>query len=218
MADSSPLKNRIPLFVAIVLLLAALIWLAFFWSPESNSLPPNDHLGNPDALAGKASIGGDFALQGPDGPVALADYRGKVVVVYFGYTFCPDICPTALSLVAQALSGLTPGELEKTRGIFISVDPERDTMDVLKAYPPFFHPNIVGATGSADLVAKVARQYGASYMKQKPDSDGLYSVDHSSYTYVIDTNGKLAAILSHGTPPQEIVAKIRSLLPNAKHG
>ena len=154
-------------------------------------------------------------MQGPDGPVALADYRGKVVLLYFGYTFCPDVCPTALSLVAQALSGLSPAELEKTRSIFISVDPERDTGEVLKAYTPFFHPNIVGITGSAEEVAKVARQYGASYMKQKPDSDGLYSVDHSSYTYVIDTEGKLAAILSHGTPPQAIIDKVRTVSGNA---
>ena len=164
-----------------------------------------------------ASYGKGFQLTDHTGATrSLADYRGKVVLLYFGYTFCPDVCPTALSLVAQALSGLSPAELEKTRGIFVSVDPERDTGEVLKAYAPFFHPNIVGITGSADEVAKVARQYGASYMKQKPDSDGLYSVDHSSYTYVIDTEGKIAAILPHGTPPQAIIDKVRAVLGNAK--
>ncbi len=211
MANASSRTNQLLLLSAISFLAGTLVWLAFFWSPAGGERTASDS----GVIATAEPIGGDFALQGPDGPVALADYRGKVVLLYFGYTFCPDVCPTALSLVAQALSGLSPAELEKTRSIFISVDPERDTGEVLKAYTPFFHPNIVGITGSAEEVAKVARQYGASYMKQKPDSDGLYSVDHSSYTYVIDTEGKLAAILSHGTPPQAIIDKVRTVSGNA---
>lgn len=215
MPDLPSVKSKVLLLTIISFLAGVLVWLAFFWSPVGPD-SAGGHGVDSAVVASKAPIGGDFTLQGPDGPVALADYRGKVVLLYFGYTFCPDVCPTALSLVAQALSGLTPGELDKTRGIFISVDPERDTSEVLKAYAPFFHANIVGATGSVDQVAKVAQQYGASYMKQKPDSDGLYSVDHSSFTYVIDGDGKLAAILPHGTPPQTIVDKVRALLGNAK--
>ena len=216
MTEPTPLKNRTLLFATIGVLLAALVWLAFFWSPEGSMPSGGGHSGNSEALANKPPAGGDFVLQGPEGPVALADYRGEVVFLYFGYTFCPDVCPTALSLLAQALSGLTPDELEKAQGIFISVDPERDTMEVLKAYPPFFHPKIVGATGSADQVAKVAKQYGASYMKQKPEGDAPYSVDHSSFTYLIDTDGKLAAVLPHGTQPQKIVDQVRALLGNSK--
>jgi protein SCO1 len=159
-----------------------------------------------------APTGGDFTLQSPDGPVSLADQRGKVVLLYFGYTFCPDVCPTSLSTVAQALSALTPDELAKVKSYFISVDPERDTMDVLKAYAPFFHPGIVGISGSSEQVARVAQLYGAVYMKQKPDANGLYSVDHSSFIYVIAPNGKLAATLPHGTLPTQIVDMIRSQL------
>lgn len=214
MTNLTSRKIRLALIAVIGLLLAALIWLAFYWTPKGEESSRN----NQPATATQPPLGGDFTLQGADGPVALGDYRGKVVLVYFGYTFCPDVCPTALSLLAQALSGLTPDELERTGAIFISVDPDRDTTEVLKAYPPFFHPKIVGASGTPDQVAKVARLYGASYMKQKPDSDGLYSVDHSSFTYVIDPDGKLAAILPHGTPPQEIITKIRSLLTGVKHG
>lgn len=216
MTEPTPLKNRTLLFATIGVLLAALVWLAFFWSPEASTPSREGHSGSSGVLAGKP-LGGDFVLQGAEGPVELADYRGKVVLLYFGYTFCPDVCPTALSLLAQALSGLTPDELEKAQGIFISVDPERDTMDVLKAYSPFFHPKIVGATGSADRVAEVAKQYGASYMKQKPDGDAPYSVDHSSFTYLIDTEGKLATVLPHGTQPQKIVDQVRSLLGNSNH-
>ena len=216
MTESTPFKNRTLLFATIGVLLAVLVWLAFFWSPEGSTLPGAGHSVSSEALANKPPAGGDFVLQGPEGPIALADFRGKVVFLYFGYTFCPDVCPTALSLLAQALSGLTPDELERAQGMFVSVDPERDTMEVLKAYPPFFHPKIVGVTGSAEQVAQVAKQYGASYMKQKPDGDAPYSVDHSSFTYLIDTQGKLAAVLPHGTQPQEIVDQVRTLLGNSK--
>lgn len=217
MTGPTPLKNRTLLFSIIGLLLAALVWLAFFWSPEGSTVSGGyGHSGSSAVLAGKPPAGGDFALLGPEGPVALENYRGKVVLLYFGYTFCPDVCPTALSLLAQALSGLTPDELERTQGIFVSVDPERDTLEVLKAYPPFFHPKIVGATGTADQVAEVAKKYGASYMKQEAEGDAPYSVDHSSFTYLIDTAGKLAAVLPHGTPPQQIVDQVRGLLGNSK--
>lgn len=212
MTDTRQVKNRILWFSTIGLLLAALVWLAFFWSPDGTTLFGGERPGHSVVLASKAPTGGDFVLQGADGPVALSAYRGKVVLLYFGYTFCPDVCPTALSLLAQAMSGLTPDELKNIQGIFISIDPERDTMEVLKAYSPFFHPQIVGASGTVEQVANVAQQYGASYMKQKPDSDGRYAVDHSSFTYVIDTEGKLSAVLAHGTPPQKIVEKVRALL------
>lgn len=209
------MTTKILTITLIGFLLASLLWLAFFWTPDAVTLQ-----GKASTPAANATIsltktlpqGGDFTLQGPDGPVALSSYRGKVVLVYFGYTFCPDICPTSLSILAQAFSGLTPKELEKTQGIFVSVDPERDTMEILKAYPPFFHPNIIGSTGTPDQVAEVARHYGASYMKQKPDSSGMYSVDHSSFTYVITPDGKLSGALPHGAPAQQVIEKIRSLI------
>ena len=157
----------------------------------------------------KALVGGDFTLQSSDGPILLSDYRGKAVVLYFGYTFCPDVCPTSLSLIAQAFSALTPEELGHVKGLFVSVDPERDTVDALKTYAIFFHPNIVGVSGTPEQVATVARNYGVYYMKQKPDSYDLYSVDHSAFTYIIGTDGKVAATLPHGTSASEIIKTIR---------
>jgi protein SCO1/2 len=204
------------LWIALILALAAaLVWLAFFWEPAgltpAGREPSRSQLQHPETPPG-----GDFTLPSPEGPVALSSYRGKVVLIYFGYTFCPDVCPTALSSLAQALSALTPEELAKVASFFISVDPERDTMEVLKIYAPFFHPGIVGLGGTPEQVAQVARQYGARYMKQKPNADGLYSVDHSSFTYVVAPDGKLAASLPHGSPPREIVATIRSQLNTEK--
>jgi protein SCO1 len=200
------------LWIALTVVLAtALVWLAFFWEPAEllpfGQQPPHSRL-----QLEKTPAGGDFRLQSPTGPVSLSDYHGKVVLIYFGYTYCPDICPTSLSTLGQAFSALTSDEQEKVAGLFISVDPERDTMEILKAYAPFFHPNIVGISGTPDQVAQIARQYGAFYMKQKPDSNGLYSVDHSSFTYVVAPDGKLAASLPHGSPPRQIVDMIRTLL------
>jgi protein SCO1/2 len=205
------MKTRGLLIAAIVALSALLVWLAAFWEPISPRPVVRIEQHGQLQLTQTAQ-GGDFTLQGSSGPIALKDYRGKVVLVYFGYTFCPDVCPTSLALMAQALSSLEPAERERVQGIFISVDPERDTLDRLKEYAPFFHPAIVGITGSADQVAAVARQYGASYMKQKPNADGLYVVDHSSVTYVVDTQGKLVTGLSHASPPQKIINAIRPLL------
>ena len=205
------MKTRIFLIALIAALSALLVWLVVFWEPIPPKaiarIQPHSQL----QLA-KAPSGGDFTLQGKNGPVALKDYRGKVVLLYFGYTFCPDVCPTSLSLMAQALSSLTPAERERVQGIFISVDPERDTLDRLKEYAPFFHPSIIGITGTPDQVATVAGQYGASYMKQKANADGQYAVDHSSITYVIDAQGKLVASLPHASPPDQIVDAVRASL------
>lgn len=205
------MKTKALLISLIAALSALLVWLAVFWEPipprQVARVQPHSQL----QLA-EAPKGGDFTLQSKNGPVSLKDFRGKVVLVYFGYTFCPDVCPTSLSLMAQALSSLAPAELERVQGVFISVDPERDTPERLKEYAPFFHPAIIGITGTPEQVAAVAGQYGASYMKQKPNTDGLYAVDHSSITYVVDTQGQLVASLPHASPPQQIIDAIRPLL------
>jgi len=204
--------DRKTVWIALIAMLAGLlVWLAFFWTPNG-ALSLAQNKVHTQLQQDEAPKGGDFTLQSPAGPVSLADQRGKVVLLYFGYTFCPDICPTSLSAIAQALSALTPAEMAKVKTFFISVDPERDTMDVLKVYAPFFHPSIVGLSGSSEQVAQVARLYGARYMKQKPDENGLYSVDHLAYIYVVAPDGKLAASLPHGTLPTQIVDMIRSQL------
>ena len=202
--------NRKSLWLVTIAGLASiLIWLAFFWTPQSaQGNRPHQRLD-----AESTAPGGDFTLRGPDGPVSLADQRGKVVLLYFGYTFCPDVCPTSLVLVAQALGALSPEERQNVRAYFISVDPERDTPEVMRAYAPFFHPAIIGLTGSPQEIAAVSRLYGARYMKQKSVDGAPYAVDHSSYTYVIGPDGKLAGRLPHAAPSSDIVALIRARLP-----
>jgi protein SCO1/2 len=200
------MKSRYVYLAAAAIVVGALVWLAFFWQ-ASSSAPPGR--GQPFS---QAPAGGDFHLKGPDGRVALADYRGKVVVIYFGYAFCPDVCPTSLAAVAQAFSLLAPAELERVGGLFISLDPERDTTEILGNYAPFFHPAITGVTGSSAEIAQVARQYGVFYAKQKTDANGAYTVDHSSLTYIVAPDGSLAASLPHNTSPEAIAEAIRALL------
>lgn len=184
-----------------------LVWLAFFWEPEV----AQSERGSTSALLQPAGrpLGGDFTLDSPDGKLSLKDLRGQVVVLYFGYTFCPDVCPTSLATVAEAFSALDAAERERVRGVFISVDPERDTMDILRAYAPFFHPRITGATGTPQEVAEVARRYGVSFMKQKSVDGRPYTVDHSSFTYVIAPDGTVATALPHGAPVPDVIAAIR---------
>ena len=194
------------LLIALVAVVSGLlVWLTFFWNPHgdtSSSTPPS----------AKAPKGGDFTLQSADGPVALKDLRGKVVLIYFGYTYCPDICPTSLSITAQALSALDESELRQVKVLFVSVHPERDTVDKLKDYAAYFHPNIIGVTGSEEEVAAAAQLYGASYKKAEVKTDGAYVVDHSAYTYLVDQNGKLIASIAHATPAAEVLKQIRALL------
>ncbi len=170
---------------------------------------------NQDKIPGieEAPPGGDFTLQSADGPVSLQDFRGKVVLLYFGYTKCPDVCPTSLSYLTQALNDLTEDELKEVQGIFISVDPKRDTPQALKEYVEYFHPNIVGITGSAEEVADVAALYGARYYEVELEGSAFgYSVNHSAVTYLITPDGTLRFIFPHGTPPKVIVEAIRYVL------
>ena len=197
--------NRTFLVAIIALLSLILGWVTLFWQPGTHQ--PH----SPIPLAG-APTGGDFTLQSASGPVSLQDFRGKVVLVYFGYTFCPDICPTSLAFASQALNALNKDELARTQGLFISVDPERDTLEKLKEYGAFFHANILGLTGTPEVIAATAQQYGASYRKQDTGSAGGYVVDHSSSTYVVDPEGKLVATLQHGTSPAEVVKAIRAAM------
>jgi protein SCO1/2 len=156
--------------------------------------------------------GGDFTLQSADGPVSLAQYRGSLVMIYFGYTFCPDACPTSLANMSQALKALTPEELNRVHGIFISVDPERDTVSRLKTYAGYFHPRIVGVTGDSMQLALLAAQYGASFQSQKVDSKAGYLIDHTSEIYLVDRDGSLIYQFPHGTRPVEIVATLREFM------
>lgn len=165
----------------------------------------------PDKQA--SQLGGNFTLQSASGPVSLSDFRGKVVIIYFGYTFCPDVCPTSLALLTLALNELNETELQQVQPIFISVDPERDTVAKLKTYVESFHPSLIGLTDTPLTIASVAQDYGVMYMKVKtPNSAMGYTVDHSSFYYLVGRDGMLKRSILHGTDPAEIAEAIRAVL------
>jgi protein SCO1 len=193
------------ILLAIAALLAALVvGLALFWQPEL-----------PERPLPKAALaeGGDFTLQSANGPLSLKDFRGKVVLLYFGYTYCPDICPTSLAATAEGLKLLAPDELARVAVIFVSVDPKRDTTARLKEYVEFFHPSMRGVTGTPEAIAEIAKRYGVFYAEQKVETTGDgYVVDHSADTYVVAADGRLVAKIAHATPPEQVAETIRKYL------
>ena len=159
------------------------------------------------------SIGGDFTLMSMDGPVSLSDFHGQPVVLYIGYTYCPDICPMALAVLGQAIRNLPEEKSEQIQGLFVSVDPERDTLEHLASYSAFFSPQIIGLTGNRADIDKVVQQYGAFYRRvEMRDSAMEYAIDHSSRLYLIDREGNLAAMVSHSTSPDQLMNHLKELL------
>lgn len=198
-----------------VLLLAAIIGVAFLWEPEADRAPlPGTHAARmvADVALAEPPRGGDFSLDGPKGPVALRDFAGKVVLLQFGYTYCPDICPTSLAIVADLLGRLSPAELARVQPLFVSVDPERDSVARLAEYAGFFHPAILGLTGTKERLAEIGSRYGAVFSRPDPAAQESYVIDHTALTYLIDGQGRLVASLPHATPPEQLLAEIRKNL------
>jgi len=156
--------------------------------------------------------GGDFTLQSSEGPVKLSGFKGKVVLIYFGYTYCPDICPTALALTSAALQQLDDAELAQIQTLFISVDPARDTPERLNEYANFFHSNILGLTGSKTEIDDITKRFGAYYSIPENAPAENYAVDHSSQTLIIGKDGEIKEAIPHGTQPQQALVAIRKYL------
>ncbi len=158
-------------------------------------------------------MGGDFTLQSAQGPVSLSDFRGKVVLLYFGYTSCPDVCPTTLGALATALKRLSPEELARVQPLFVSVDPERDAPRKLVEYVRYFHPKLIGLTGPLERLKSIAKRYGAYFRKALvEDSSFGYAVDHSSVIYIVDERGVLVDMIQHSSSPEVIVTRLRRVL------
>ncbi len=153
----------------------------------------------------------EFNLETATGPVSLDEFEGKIVLLYFGYTFCPDICPATLAEVSNALDMLGR-KAEDVQLIMISVDPGRDTPEMLRDYVTHFHPSFLGATGSEEEIATVATLYGIFYEKHEGTAASGYLVDHTATVMAIDQEGHLKLIFSYGTPAQEIAEDLDHLL------
>jgi protein SCO1/2 len=157
-------------------------------------------------------IGGDFELTADDrSTYSLADSRGQVVVLAFGYTFCPDVCPTALANIAHALRRLGD-DADDVDALFITLDPDRDTPEHLAAYTDFFHPRLRGLTGTPEQLADVAARYRVRYAFVGKGEKEHYSLDHSANLYVIDRGGRVIRMLPHGLPAEALVDSLRAAL------
>ena len=160
------------------------------------------------------NFGGDFSLTGPEGKtVSLEDFRNKVVLIYFGYTFCPDVCPITLSNLKMLMLTLEE-KAEDVQVIFISIDPERDTFQKLKDYVPYFHPTFIGLTGSEAELASVAKKYQTFYLKQKVESEAGYLMAHSDVVILVDQNGRFRGRYKSKYDLDKLTTDIRWLLEN----
>ncbi|MBV9739332.1 MAG: SCO family protein [Hyphomicrobiales bacterium] len=200
------LRNiRIALWAACALPLLALLAVAVLELTQGSngvSAYPASGIGGPFKLA--SSSGGELSSE---------ELKGKPFLVFFGYTHCPDICPETVSDVSTWLDALGP-EGKDVKALFISIDPERDSVASMKDYLSSFSDRIVGLTGTPDEIAQVAREYRVYYAKH-PTKDGDYTMDHSAVIYLMDRSGKLAGTLTYDEKKETAIAKLKRLLATA---
>lgn len=162
--------------------------------------------------------GRDFRLTDHDGKArSIADFKGKVVMLFFGFTHCPDVCPTTLAEMAQVRNKLGD-DGHRVQGLFVTVDPQRDTPQVLAQYAPAFDPSFLGLYGSEEVTRALARDFKIFYSEQKSHADGHYAVAHSSVIYVFDPAGRLRLLMRPGAGIDAMAADIALLLKDANQG
>ncbi len=193
-------------------LFRSLLLLSVLWLAACGQQDPAPKFRLTDVTG--ASFGKELALTDHNGkPRTLVDFRGKVVVLFFGFTHCPDVCPTTLAelaLVAKELGG----DADSMQVLFVTVDPERDTREMLQRYVPSFNPAFLGLYGDADATARTAKEFKIIFQKQ-PLPGGGYSVDHSAGTYVLDQQGRMRLFAQYGRPATDLLHDIRILLGNS---
>jgi protein SCO1/2 len=154
----------------------------------------------------------DFALNDHDGkPRTLADFKGKAVVIFFGYTHCPDVCPTTMAEMAAVMKQLGP-DADRVQVLFVTLDPERDTPALLKQYVPAFDPRFIGLSGDPEATARVAKEFRVFYQKAPGKDADSYTLDHTAASYVFDPQGRVRLFVRHGQGPEPIVHDLKMLL------
>ncbi len=169
-----------------------------------------------ELMSGKAPVGTPFTLTAASGAqrgkrLNLADFRGKLVLLYFGYTSCPDVCPTDLLAIAQTLKALGK-QGEQVQPVFVTLDPARDTPEVLQGYAAAFHPRLVALTGSEDEIRRVATAYKVFYEKVRIERADLYLIDHAAFTFLLDRRGRYVLFFPPGTPAERMAIMVREQL------
>ena len=199
---------RLALFILAGFAVGAVVAIGVFPAARERLLPAAGL-----RTVGQAMVGGPFSLVDQTGKgVSDQDFRGRFMLIYFGFTFCPDVCPTGLQVMAAALEKLGAGA-ERITPILITVDPERDTPAQLALYVKSFHPRLVGLTGSVAEVEAAAKAYRV-YAKKSPDpkSSAGYTIDHSSIIYVMGPDGQYRAHFTHATSPDTMAERLNRLL------
>jgi len=192
---------------AALLLLAAAFALAGC-APDGPQFKSSDVTGT--------AFGRDFALTDHAGkPRTLADFRGKAVVLFFGYTQCPDVCPTTLAALAEAMRQLG-ADAAKVQVLFVTVDPERDTRELMSSYVTAFNPSFLGLSGDADATARTAKEFKILYQKQPGRTPESYTMDHSAGTFIFDPQGRLRLYVGYGQGADVFAHDIRELLRTSK--
>jgi protein SCO1/2 len=196
-------KLHIRIFSYVMFLLIGLSLLA---------CSPNQNFKNVD-ITGSKAFGNEFSLLDPDGKVrTLAEFKGKVVVMFFGYTQCPDVCPTTLTEMQQALALLGP-KANQVQVLFVTVDPERDTAVILKQYVPAFDARFLGLRPADELaLEKIAKDFKIYYKKVPGTSPGSYTMDHTAGSYAFDPQGNLRLFIKHAQGPETLAHDLKELL------
>jgi protein SCO1/2 len=195
---------RVSLKALDVLLVATLAFALASCTQQGATFQSSDVTGS--------TFGRDFALTDHTGKErTLGDFRGKAVVVFFGYTQCPDVCPTTLAALAEAMKQLGP-DADRVQVLFITVDPERDTPDLLSKYVPAFDPRFLGLRGDAEQTARTAKEFKILYQKQPGSSSGSYTMDHSAGTFIFDPQGRLRLYVGLAQGPDVFAHDLRELL------
>lgn len=165
-----------------------------------------------ELMSGKAQVGGPFTLVNQHGKRAsLADFRGKVVLLYFGFTFCPDVCPTDLLAIAQTVNSLGKAG-DAVQPLFVTLDPARDTREVLRGYAEAFHPRLMALTGTEEEIRRVADSWKVFYEKVTPEKSATYLINHAAFTFLVGREGKYVLFFPPGTPPERMSEMVKEQL------
>lgn len=200
------MKRSTAIILALVSILIASVAVVMLIRPDVSEHPVQ-------RTSGEALVGGPFELVNGSGEtVTEADFAGQYMLIYFGFTFCPDVCPTELSRISTAMEDLGT-EADKVTPIFITIDPERDTPEAVGAYVDHFHPRMVGLTGTPDQIKQVAGEYRVYYKKVKDESSSAeYTMDHTSIIYLMGPDGKFLTHFGPGTKPETMAEEISSYM------
>ena len=196
------IMSRIQIFalLAVATITATGLWLTGWLQPQQAQI----------RTSGTALVGGPIKLTGHDGEVVSGEqFRGKYMLVFFGYTYCPDVCPAGLQVMTSALEELGT-KADNVQPLFITIDPERDTVPVMASYVENFHPRLIGLTGTPEQIDTVAKAYRVYYKKAGDDAD--YLMDHSSILYLMDAKGKFAKHFTYTTDAAALAKQLQEFI------